>query len=77
MLPQQEVTRLLESFDLLEPDRTVFGDAGRMAGHTARSIDAIHVIAALRVSADVFLAYDSRQAEAAERAGLIVESPGT
>lgn len=75
-VPQQRVTRILDGFDLVEPDRTVFVEAGLMPGPGLRSLDAIHVVTALRVSAESFLTYDHRQAEAAESAGLIVESPG-
>lgn len=76
MLPQTEVTRVLERVDLLEPDRALFSEAGRMPGHSHGPLDAIHIVTALRSDAEVFLSYDQRQAAAAGRAGLIVESPG-
>lgn len=73
--PQAIVTRILEALDLVEPDRTVFAEAGIMPGASLRSLDAIHVVTALRVSAETFLTYDRRQAAAAEAAGLVVEAP--
>lgn len=76
MLSQQDVTRTLETIDLLEPDRALFGEAGRMPGHGHGPLDAIHVVTALRAATDIFLSYDARQKATAEKAGLIVESPG-
>ncbi|MBK8293689.1 MAG: type II toxin-antitoxin system VapC family toxin [Solirubrobacterales bacterium] len=72
---QERVTDALELFDLVEPDPTIFRDAGLMPGAHLRSLDAIHVVTALRVDADVFVTYDSRQAKAASAAGLRTVSP--
>jgi predicted nucleic acid-binding protein len=46
-----------------------------LPGRNLRSLDALHVAAALRVGADVMITYDTRQADAAGASGLRVESP--
>jgi uncharacterized protein len=69
-LPQTAVTALLERFDLLETDRSLYREAGLLPGRNLRSLDALHVAAALRLNADVMLSYDRRQIAAAEAVGL-------
>ena len=69
-LPQAAVTALLERFDLLETDRSLYREAGLLPGPDLRSLDALHVAAALRLNADVMLTYDRRQITAAEAVGL-------
>lgn len=75
--PQEKVTQVLGSVSLVLPDRTTFNSAGLLFGPHLRSLDAIHIVTALRVAADVFVTYDQRQAEAAETVGLEVQAPGT
>lgn len=72
---QAMVTRLLERFDLLEIDRSLYREAGLLPRPHLRSLDAIHLAAALRANADVMVTYDLRQAEAAESVGLPVQTP--
>lgn len=74
-LAQSAVTGLLERFDLLESDRALYRDAGLLAGRHLRSLDALHVAAALRMDADVMISYAPRQITAAETAGLRVLNP--
>jgi predicted nucleic acid-binding protein len=74
-LPQAAVTHLLERFDLVEIDRSLYREAGLLPGLHLRSLDALHLAAALRVSADVIVTYDHRQADVAEAAGLPVFAP--
>ncbi|MGH3815777.1 MAG: PIN domain-containing protein [Pseudonocardiaceae bacterium] len=74
-LPQVAVTHLLERFDLVETDRSLYREAGLLPGRHLRSLDALHLAAALRVSADVMVTYDRRQADAADAAGLPVLAP--
>ena len=69
-LPQSAVTTLLDRFDLLETDRSLYREAGMLPGRHLRSLNALHVAAALRWDADVMLSYDQRQLAAAEAAGL-------
>jgi hypothetical protein len=72
---QAVVTRLLERFDLLEIDRSLYREAGLLPGPHLRSLDAIHVAAALRANADAMVTYDLRQADAADSMGLSVRTP--
>ncbi|PZF80690.1 type II toxin-antitoxin system VapC family toxin [Jiangella anatolica] len=72
---QDRVTDLLDRFDLYEPDRATYVEAGLLPGATLRSLDALHVAVAIRVEADELVAYDHRQAEAARAAGLRVVAP--
>ncbi|MGH3852090.1 MAG: type II toxin-antitoxin system VapC family toxin [Pseudonocardiaceae bacterium] len=74
-LPQAAVTQLLERFDLVESDRTLYREAGLLPGRHLRGLDALHLAAALRVGADVMVTYDHRQADAANTAGLPVLAP--
>lgn len=73
---QSEVTSLLDGIDLLVPDRALYRDAGLLAGRQLRSLDALHVAAALELNADFVLTYDENQANAAMSAGLRVLSVG-
>lgn len=72
---QAAVTQLLERFDLLEIDRSLYREAGLLPGPHLRSLDALHLAAALRVNADAMLTYDKRQADAAQSVGLPVQAP--
>jgi predicted nucleic acid-binding protein len=72
---QSVVTRLLEHFDWLEIDRSLYREAGLLPGPNLRSLDAIHVAAALRANADAMVTYDLRQADAADSVGLSVQTP--
>ncbi|MBA2473843.1 MAG: VapC toxin family PIN domain ribonuclease [Pseudonocardiales bacterium] len=74
-LAQTAVTQLLERFDLVETDRSLYRAAGLLPGRHLRSLDALHLAAALRVGADVMVTYDHRQADAADAAGLPVLAP--
>ncbi|MHA6628369.1 type II toxin-antitoxin system VapC family toxin [Pseudonocardia sichuanensis] len=69
-LPQSAVTAVLDRFDLLETDRSLYREAGLLPGRHLRSLDALHVAAALRWDADVMLSYDHRQLAAADAVGL-------
>lgn len=72
---QGRVTAVLDRFDLYEPDRATYVEAGLLPGAVARSLDALHVAVAIRVEAEELVAYDHRQAEAARAAGLRVVAP--
>lgn len=76
-LDQTDVSEILDGFDLVDIDRAMFGEAGLLPGQHLRSLDALHIAAALRAGATVMVAYDHRQAEAARSAGLRVVAPGT
>jgi len=74
-LPQTSVSGLLDRFDLLLPDLAWFREAGMLAGRHLRSLDALHLAAALRAGVDRLITYDDRQAAAAETFGLRVIRP--
>lgn len=74
-VPQEHVTLVLERLDLLMPDDTVFRSAGLLPGPALRSLDALHVAAALRWGADTVATYDERQAVAVRGVGLRVAAP--
>jgi uncharacterized protein len=50
--------------------------AGMLAGESLRSLDAMHIAAAVTMGASAMLSYDVRQIEAATRSGLDTLSPG-
>jgi predicted nucleic acid-binding protein len=72
---QELVTDVLERFDLVEPDRTIYREAGLLGGADLRWLDALHVVTALRLGADRFVTYDKRQEAAASSAGLRIIAP--
>lgn len=74
-LDQGAVTDLLDRFDLLEPDRSIYVEAGLLPGRNLRSLDALHIAVAVRAQVDVMVAYDTRQSGAARSVGLRVVSP--
>jgi uncharacterized protein len=74
-IPQEHVTLVLERVDLLVPDDEVFRTAGLLPGASLRSVDALHVAAALRWGADAVMTYDERRARAARAVGLDVVAP--
>lgn len=75
-LPQVDITAVLEKLDIFQLDQNVYKEAGLLPGRNLRSLDALHVAAALRIAADVMITYDVRQANAARASGLRVDSPG-
>lgn len=68
------VTSVLKVLSLVLPSIGTYTAAGLLPG-AVRSLDAIHVAAALGVGADHFVTYDERQREAAEAAGIPVVVP--
>lgn len=74
-IPAAGVVDALGEVALLAPDRDTFELAGRLAGSRLRSLDAIHVAAAVQAQVVSFVTYDDRQASAAVEAGLSVIAP--
>jgi predicted nucleic acid-binding protein len=56
----------------------VFDDAGRLEPEGFRSLDALHLAAAMQLGGDLegVVAYDERLAAAAREIGITVVSPG-
>ena len=75
-VPQDVVSDVLDRFDLVEPDRGVYRDAGLLPGPSLRSLDALHVATALRSECRTMITYDAQQAHAARTAGIRVVAPG-
>ena len=75
-LQQDRVTALLELIDIYEMPASLFRQAGLIAGPNLRSLDALHLTAAIAVDAEAIATYDTRLSEAAATVGLAVIAPG-
>ena len=73
----ERTQRLLERLPMIEVDRTLFRQAGLLGPSTMRSLDAVHIAAAMALGPDlgVVITYDERLAAAARLFGLAVASP--
>lgn len=69
------VTEFLEGIDLFEIPASLFQEAGLLPGPGLRSLDALHVAAAIRIGVDVVVTYDSRMRAAVTDLGLVPLSP--
>ncbi len=67
----------LDALDQLVMDRDLVLAAGRLEPHGVRTLDAIHLCAALAVGDDLtgVVTYDNRMAAAAQALGLVVSAP--
>lgn len=72
-----EARAVLDSVTLLELDTSIYEAAGRLAPAGMRSLDAIHLAAALPLGDDLdcLVTYDDRLAEAARANGVRVAAP--
>jgi hypothetical protein len=69
---------LVDAVALLPIDTVLLTAAGALAEPALRTLDAIHVAAAVDLSPlDAFLSYDERQSAAARLAGLRTLAPGS
>ncbi|TFD75045.1 type II toxin-antitoxin system VapC family toxin [Cryobacterium fucosi] len=75
-IPQAAASDVLIRLAMIEMDRNLFREAGTLPGSTLRSLDALHIAAALQAGADEYISYDPRQLQGAEAVGLRVRSPG-
>ena len=68
---------VLDGLTLLEVTTAIFEEAGRVDPPALRSLDAVHIAAALDLGDDLegLVTYDDRQADAAEAHGITVISP--
>jgi len=69
-IPQQEVTAILDTVSLYEMPHSLYYEAGILPGRHLRSLDALHLVAAVRLGTDVIVSYDNRLQEAAAELGL-------
>jgi predicted nucleic acid-binding protein len=73
-IDQNKASEVLELLDVLEHDRSQFRQAGTIGGEQVRSLEALHLAAAMRVGADAMLTFDERLERACELVGLPVLS---
>lgn len=74
-LHQDHVSALLDGVDLYELPTSLFRQAGLLPGPTLRSLDALHLAAAIVLDVDALVTYDSRLADAARRVGIELVQP--
>jgi len=74
-LTYEQVKDLLEFVDIIKTPRSTFQSAGYLPGVYLRSLDAIHLAAAVATNVDAVLTYDARMAESARELGLRVLAP--
>ena len=72
---QATVNAILDRIDIFDLSRSMYSEAGVLPGANLRSLDALHVVAALRINADLLVSYDESQISAATALGLRVHSP--
>ncbi|MGC5628686.1 type II toxin-antitoxin system VapC family toxin [Georgenia sp. Z1344] len=75
VLPQAAVSAILERVDLHDLPPSLFREAGLLAGTMLRSLDALHLAAAIRLDVEALVTYDNRLAGAAEELGMRVRAP--
>lgn len=75
-LDQSDVTSVLDGVALAALDRAVYRSAGLLPMPYLRTLDALHLEAAMRLDSSAVLTYDRRLAEAAGSVGLDVIAPG-
>ncbi len=74
-LSQVAVSDVLDRVQLALPDKLLYRDAGLLSGANLRSLDALHVAAALRLEAREIITYDRMQTKAAKHHGLRTVAP--
>ena len=74
-LSQAAVSDFLGNIDLYDAPASLFREAGVLAGTDLRSLDALHLAAAIRLGVDHVITYDVRMAASARALGLSVLAP--
>jgi predicted nucleic acid-binding protein len=72
---QQSVSALLDTVEMYAVPPSLFREAGLLPGATVRSLDAIHLAAALRLDVETLVTYDRRMADSAHALGLRTQAP--
>ena len=75
-IDQGVVTRILDGVGLAALDRAVYRGAGLLPMPYLRTLDALHLEAAMRLDVAAVLTYDHRLGKAARAVGLQVIAPG-
>jgi predicted nucleic acid-binding protein len=73
---QSKVSAILDGVSLAALDRATFRSAGLLPMPYLRTLDALHLEAAMRLDVEAVLTYDLRLGAAARAAGLDVLAPG-
>lgn len=76
-LTQQAVSELLDGVGMFEVPASLFREAGLLPGAGLRSLDALHLAAAIRIGVDHLVTYDTRLQDSARAVGLAVLAPAT
>lgn len=74
-IDQRHVTDVLARLEVIDLDRAMYSHAGLLPGANLRSLDALHIAAAMAAGADLIVSYDSRQVRAAADAGMSTIAP--
>lgn len=77
-LDARDVAEALHAVSLIWPSESTFATARTIAPDTLRTLDALHLAAALELGADLeaVVAYDRRLAQGCDEAGIDVVAPG-
>lgn len=73
---QSAITAVLDGVALHETPPSLYREAGLLPGNRLRSLEAIHLAAAVRLGAERVATYDQSMQEAAAAIGLICIAPG-
>lgn len=74
-LTQDMVSEVLLAVGLYEMPASLFREAGLLTGPGLRSLDALHLSAAVRIGVEHVVTYDERMAASATELGLSVLAP--
>lgn len=74
-LTQEGVSDFLDGVDLYEVPASLFREAGLLPGANLRSLDALHLAAAVRIGVEYLVTYDARMSESARALGVSVIAP--
>ena len=74
-LGMDDISDFLTGVSLYEMPGSLFREAGVLPGAALRSLDALHLTAAIRIGVDCLLTYDSRMASSARSLGVAVLAP--
>lgn len=76
-LPQGDVSAILTRVDIHDLPPSLYREAGLLPGGSLRSLDALHLAAAVRLDVDAIVTYDARLSQAATGFGIEVHAPGS
>ncbi len=74
---QAKVSAILDGVSLAALDSATYRSAGFLPMPNLRTLDALHLEAAIRLDVDAVLTYDQRLGDAARAVGLDAIAPGT